>query len=372
MLLVCVSCGGESDGLGEPEGTVWRTEEVASQSAETAVLGAVWGVGPQRSGSEVYVMDGLAQEVVVVQESGAERIRFGGRGGGPAEFSQAREVLAVDGGVLVPDYEQRTVKRFGLNGDLLGTDPSIFSVPGPFDRFGADAEANLVGQVVGFGVETSGVDVLVRQTSGDPVSIDTIVTLPGTCCYREGGAQFLLHDRPLWDVGADGTLAYTSLLGQAIQVTNVHGRSPTEISRPRDLEALGLAEQSWARESLAAEMRRDRPDIPSEILDRMLASFEFGDYAPVIAELRVGDSGEIWVRRGRSLAEQREAVTRDQASVVDFGSDTWEVYSKEGEPLATVVFPSGFELVTLANGHAYGVRSSSLGEQRLEVRAIER
>ncbi len=132
--------------------TAWRLEEVLRigtvDGPEPETFGAISAVGADEHG-DIYVLEGMAQEIRVFAPDGTYRRSFGSRGAGPGEFAGAFGLVWDDRGRLwVPDARNGKYVVFDSRGDFeteyrrpLGP---IFPFLGTFDESGRllDVSAN--------------------------------------------------------------------------------------------------------------------------------------------------------------------------------------------------------------------------------------
>jgi DNA-binding beta-propeller fold protein YncE len=80
------------------------------------------GIVFNRRNRLLYVTDTSAHQVVVVDQTGRERFRFGGRGTGPAEFNFPTDLaIGPQGDLLVTDAMNGCIKVFSAEGGYLRT-----------------------------------------------------------------------------------------------------------------------------------------------------------------------------------------------------------------------------------------------------------
>ena len=249
---------------------------------------------------KLYVLDGLAAKITVVDREGNPVRQFGRVGEGPGEFSGVRDVWALaacrDKSVAVYDAGRRVFVLFGPDGEFDRSvrleGPRFVSIPG--------LQCEAASQSV---VSTGEVEYLDRTPLGQPTFryvmryglsgenavVDTVAT-----GWKPPGAGFDFV--PVFRVGAlpDGGAAFTDSTTYTIKVTGPDGGTGRILTRPirpapltRRLKAEYVERHLKGIRGLAADFERTQ-----------LESIERFHEIPLIRDLRTSREGTIWVRRG--------------------------------------------------------------------------
>ena len=127
------------------DGPIWRVEEdlrigaVASGGPDE--LSRIWGFTIDDEGN-IYIIDGMAQDIRVFDSDGGYLRTIGGKGDGPGEFVGARGLAwGPEGNLYVYDPSARRFSVFTRQGEFLRSHPRdltgvIMPWPGRFDRDG--------------------------------------------------------------------------------------------------------------------------------------------------------------------------------------------------------------------------------------------
>ena len=251
----------------------------------------------------LYVLDGQAAKITVVDPEGNLVRQFGRVGEGPGEFSGVRDVWALtvcsNQNVVVYDAGRRVFVLFGSDGEfergIRLEGPRFVSIPG----LQCEAQSRSVvstGEVQYLDwtqlTEPSFQYVMRYGLSGDNAVVDTVATgwkPPG------GGFDFV----PMFSVGAlpDGGVAFIDSTTYAIEVTGPDGGSTRILTRPtRPAPLTGRLKAEYVEQQLKEIQRLVGP--AADFRRTQLESIERFHEIPRIRDLRTSRDGTIWVRRG--------------------------------------------------------------------------
>jgi hypothetical protein len=111
-----------------------------------------------------------------------------------------------------------------------------------------------------------------------------------------------------------------------------------------------------------------------EVVESVLKMTSFAERYPAYVGIRLAHNGDIWLQRPITADDLRSGAEAE-LDLDSPGSRRWDVYSREGEYLAEVVFPKRFKLMQLSGGKAYGSavgRDESVVVQRIAVTFAKR
>lgn len=350
--------------------TAEPTREVGAAFGDSAVqFGRVSDVASGPDG-EIYVADVLAHQVLVLDTLGRVRRRIGGRGSGPGEF-QGLLFLDVDpaDSLRVYDAKLGRVTVFGPGGEAVRTfapDPSPNH--GQIPEYGFDERGrlyqlgyarflqSLLDELEGrSGVTVRGENTL-RRWDGDAGRWVDLRTVASREVYFTGSG---LRDapfgrRPLWGVRPSGGLWYADSGEYVLHAIDASGAEFCRIVvawPPRR-----VTEELADRYRSAADVDADDADR----LRRIRASrreMSVPDHLPVLERVEVGgETGRVWVlSRGDGLRGE------------DAGEVVWHVFTHDGAPAFRVRLPGRFRPLDISAERVRGIRSDSLGVERLLV-----
>lgn len=378
----------------ETERTFLVTDSAGVELAFSAVPAAIgderWSISaepvleiqpdPADSAALLYRVVGISllpDGRVAVANLGDNTIRFydaqgallrkvGGSGEGPGEFRQIRG-LAHRGGEL---WAYQILPHPTLVFDLQGTFLRSVRMPpitGPrLHGFLADGSviASVSQRTSRTETSTDSAAVIRFGSAG----LDTIAVLPALKRIAIDGigteAQAL---GPTLFVAADDSLVYTSFSSSwDIAVW----RDTTLVRRVR-IGATPTTVTADHREAYRAALRSEGGDDPrirqayQQLADQMV----FPDHHPLQSRLMLDRSGMLWVERPQTEPPYSEAI--DYASVPAHVS-TWDVISKAGEWLTTVILPARFRVLEIGDDYVAGVAKDDLDVESILVLGLDR
>ena len=270
---------------------------------EWDTFGQVADVGFDGAGN-LYILDGQAARITVVDLQGGLLRQFGRLGEGPGEFSRRGTwALAVggDGRATVYDANRLAFVRFDANGDFersirLEGPTRFISIPG-LQAEAASASVVSTGEVQYLDLspppQPSFRYVMRYRLSGEQAGVDTVTA--GWKPPGPGGMDFV----PVFRVGVlpDGGVAFTDSSDYAIKVAGPDGGPSRILTRPfRPLPLTDRMKADYIERHLGDADALAGP--ASDFLRAQLESIDSYHEIPVVRDLRTSREGTIWVRRG--------------------------------------------------------------------------
>ena len=316
------------------------------------------GLSFDESGN-LYVLDGQAHQVVVINRNGELERTVGSQGEGPGEFQSAVS-LAVwrDGRFAVGDMGHNAYQVFGPDGELehfvkMGSgDGPMAGFAGmrtalrPDPRGGAliaQGTSSLVGQMSGLFAEMMGAD----DASGDdapgvddrglerldlggdivaaePVlrawripreeaaelTLDVLQDASGMAAMMAGEDRFF-EPAMIWDLLPDGTIVYSDSSAYAIKLAGPDGSPKDVLRRPHYPEAVtrrirsatieeetrAFDEEMMGGAGPAAERLNAIPPGMMEGMREAIEKRDFYEEVPVVRGVRATWDGSVWIQR---------------------------------------------------------------------------
>lgn len=312
--------------------------------------------GPMRfdGSGNLYVLDEVAHQVIVIDSDG-ELVRTVGREGeGPGEF-QWPSALVVwrDGTFVVSDNRHQAFQIFDTNGRLdsfvrvsaeqspLALDVEGLALrPGPnagelYRQGMPDVLGLMLGsleQLLGARPESSGVDhrgIERLELGGELVAAETVIeawrvpreetleelslndlsneSRAASAVVEAANTMVMYYEPELhWDVLPDGTIAYSDSSAYAVKLVAPDGSLTGVLRRPHEPEPVTARIRSGTIENALIEFE-DRLQVTDERNAREsamataqregLETRRFFDEVTVVRALRAGWSGSLWVQR---------------------------------------------------------------------------
>lgn len=319
---------------------------------------------------QVFVADGLTQEIIVLTPGGRRLRTIGGRGRGPGEFSGLSS-LAWEGDTLVAlDVNTRRVTRFTSDGILVATWPWPTEAGRPVRLYQAGPRVRGAGLVVRPTVLFRSAAEAAAQWQ-EPETIFSALVDDGTArsfvAVHDTASEhrgFECDGPGLIELFPDPLLGYNGPLRAFVSPQELARVSPEEYridvidvtsgdtvrTLERDYPALRLTDEEWA-DATRYFHERDRAVGP---LNCDLESMR-PEYLPIVRSMVSDNDGRLWVETRRA---DGYAV-----SVID----------REGQLLGEASLPPRDVRVPLyvRNGRLYLVAIDEYDVQSLEVYGIE-
>ena len=286
---------------------------------------------------------------------------IGREGEGPGEFMDVAAIGFDADTLVVVDTRSSRITHISLAGALLGTEELV--------RAGAYPNP----EPAGSGLRIMEGGMLMVATSN--VSLRTGI---GTAVVVTGSDARVLRTwagSPRID---NGVIGPEDAFGDAVSValgvdgTIVSGKGRDycfEIAPP--VGALTVVCRERARTPVSSEMRRvyrEGLEGPEQFLDAVVdlsRAQTMPDVVPSFDDIRVGSEGLIWVRvAGPTLPDVHPTLVMYEPRA-GHRPQVWERFTVEGEPAASVRFPSNFDPIVFGSGEAFGFLESDIGELHL-------
>lgn len=296
------------------------------------------------------LLDELAGSISFLSNSGEILALIGRDGEGPGEFNPQglSQVIATDSSVFVPDLFLQRLTEFDFAGNVLEMGGFPLS-----PVYAVDWRAHPGGSLAFRAIEQFG-DQIIRLSGK---SVDTILSLQ----VSNDNVNLLLSPITIWALTEVGDIAVARTDRAVVELRR---SGPEEVVWRAQWEqsALDLDEGDVAHlEDLVRErVVRDAPDITGEALAATLALIHYPEKAPVLAGLLVSPSGNIWVRRSKSVQEMDISVLQ-VGSAEAYGGRSWDVLNPEGFWEARVKLPARFTPRRFSGGWIYGILADELG-----------
>lgn len=298
----------------------------------------------------VLLLDGLAETILLISESGEVLASIGREGDGPGEFNPQglSQVIATDSSVLVPDLFLQRLTEFQLNGEVLGMETFPLS-----PVYSMDWRRHPDGGLVFRAFEQFG-DGVIRV---DGERIDTLLYLSDSNDF----GNLLLAPITIWDIGINGNPVVARTNRAAVESRKAGtGELLWRAQWPQAGEDLDETDVNRLEGFLRDRILRDAPSISGELLAQNLASVEYPTEAPVLAGLLAAENGDIWVRRAKPVHLMGPECLR-VGSAEAYGGSEWDVLTQNGFLKARVRLPNGFSPRRFREAWIYGILADEMG-----------
>ena len=108
----------------------------------------------------------------------------------------------------------------------------------------------------------------------------------------------------------------------------------------------------------------EQQGAPAAAIDAAMERFQFADTYPAFVTLTHGPQGSVWVQRIRSGDEISEEGDFDPQ---DMGSNTWDIFDREGRYMGDVTFPGKYQPIKVMDDRIYGIARDELDVQSMKV-----
>lgn len=321
----------------------------------------------------LFVLDILAEEIVVIGPEGQLVHTIGGPGEGPGEFRSAGDMVVWrDGRIAVADMAHGAYQLFDPAGDLermvsMGADDSPFAgmttmrmairgapdggslfaqgMPDMLGGFGA-AMAEMMGTDIETPdrVDDHGLERL--DLSGEVVAAETVLQawsppsepapelsasdVTNVSAIMRSAFGQLTHYEPrlLWDLLPDGTIAYSDSSAYAVRLLAPDGSVRAVLTRPLRPERVTPRIRAATIEQAIEDFQAEAESAPEEarglmelvtgsgdVIREGIENAPFFDEIPVMRAIRATWAGSLWVqRRGQEPWD-------DEGPIDVFGAD---------------------------------------------------
>jgi len=318
----------------------------------------------------MYAMDIQAQELRAYDAQGIFVKTIAGPGGGPGEIGPGAVFVFDDGkgGLIVPDFGNQRVNRYGPDGEPAGSFPISLSAGVP-TRWGMDPSGRLIAQLRGINVPgmaalEEGDPIVAYDTTG--AVVDTIALLPKgqtlAGITEEQFSMVLFAPEPLWDLDENGSIYYAMNDQYRILVNDPDGTLTRVITH--EVERKPVEESD--RNSILSALQEQYAQfgVPPAQIEQIMQGIGFADFYPAFGQLFLGPDETLWVQKIRSARDMAEGAEEGfEFDAQDIGSPEWEVFDVEGRFMGVVVLPEGFQPVNVKGDLLYGVWRDELDVQ---------
>ncbi len=345
MAAVTSVCGGSESRApggslaGDDAPLAWSIEPIyeigGASAAAWDAFGAVAAVGFDGAG-RLYVLDGVAGKVTVVDRDGGLRHTVGAPGDGPGQFgSPSAMVVNPDGSLVVYDARRRSFMDFEADGAYVGSRPLPADAPAPQGALASLPDGSLLGTGVGAVVPSENDltgdarPVVVHPPSGapprtvyrgwrPPIPTTRALTEDETGGFRVRLPPVIAFHPPLLAVPLrDGRLVVVDSLDYHLRLLAPDGAVVASLRRPiaptavtasiRDLERdrrLRLLGDEPPRMEVSDEDGRragTAVDLVRRLEEGRIDAMGFQPSIPVIEQIAVDPRDRIWVQRSSGV-----------------------------------------------------------------------
>ena len=357
----------ESSAIDRPLGVRIDLAVGAAEATDETAFGRVADVAVDGQG-RLFVLDQIAQHVVVLDASGQVLAALGGPGEGPGELSPFANgvVVAPDGQVMVLDPGHGRLTMF--DGELAygGSVPLITPPMGSAWRLqgaGILTYRGLTRFRDGEGFFRTE-DALLRHEIGTD-RLDTIMALdypPTELGTRENVRIPLIVNAPFWTPLPGGGVAWGSLDQAQVRIHDEAGQLSQIWRHPE-----------WDRSDLTGE---DRTVLTELLRTKLLAlggdpggadlpNVELWDQFPAITHIVANEAGTLFVQRMGDAASVHPFAVNDPDRAAWFGGEIWDVFSSDAGYLGSARLPSPTRVFRALGSTLYGVTETPTGAEQV-------
>ena len=342
----------------------------APDGDERYLFGEIADVAVSSTGDTVYVLDRMSRRVKAFSREGRFLFHFGRQGKGPGEYQNPTSLalLPWSGQLVVWDLELQRLTFLTPAGETVRT--VIPFRQNDYGRVGKKVRAWREGLVM----EANDDPLIVQPENqrGFLVRLDTMGSVRDTVLnfaipWIRGSGQIIGGEvasttylwgpywtpDPEWDLLPDGEIAFAPGGRYEVFRFSVDGRARYRTVRPWTPERLTRAE----RVIYVAEAQK-RYKWLTQLPAWSVETFTRGDFA----RLRPSITGIVRSADGGSVVRRFDA-----GDDPDGFSRTWDEYDRDGRPLRTLRFPSGFRPQLMTADRVYGLRRDTLDVDYLEA-----
>jgi len=311
--------------------------------------------GIVRAGNRVVVADQI--QLHVLEDDGTHIATTGGFGDAPGEFGTIMAIGSMGDTTMVLDYRLRRLSFHDLNGDhlanarVLPVAPFVNPRPGDWDL------QTYNGGILYLSVENPRINRPTRAAivwanfSGD--SLEAVRAWAHIDWMHANGTVMpkqLFGPRAHISLGSDGLYAFGDGVEYCFMLDRIENSEVRQVCR------------EWERVAVSPEVRDPELTVFEHVDESVQRDFtneleqmEVGERWVAYDRLMLDELNRIWIRR----IGPEQAVSHPHlwtlAPELRPESFAWDVYSRNGDLLRTVVFPSGFEPQLVEEGQAFGL-----------------
>ena len=333
---------------GTAQGPVWTVG--SGRDSDSVALSDVRDVLYAGS-SRVFIADGSTQEIVAVNTTSRATERIGGRGDGPAEFSNLTTLFKDSAGMVgAYDATRKRYTAFDSTGSIA-EEHEYGDVAAPTESLWLFRSATAV-----YGVA---VDVFPRRsntgpTRGDatlisirPIS-DTITTIPGPSVFSGNGSTGAV----LFGATAAFSAARNGIWAADTGIPEVRFWSDGRLTRIIRWKAGDRTLTKDRKDLFWEAVARATPRDQLGMLQRMKAAAVFATEVPAFGSLIADSEGRLWI--GAAVPPEI-AYLRQR-----FPEQRWIVVDPDAATATRVTTPAGFTLLHVVDSSLIGVYRDSL------------
>jgi hypothetical protein len=320
----------------------------------------------------VVVADGQDRTIRVYGSEGEHRVTVGGAGGGPGELGALTGIVEADlHGIRVFDSRNQRITHYDLDGELV----SASTLDGPrastvarfpdgsyliMSRWRSGAQS-----AVNSDLRLNRDSIVLHRFDADGAEVDTVAVLPSAEMVTErrdfGGGRVgvLLTPRPFGARGYSvptGDGGILSAWSETFELV-VRGSSgdPATIVRVTDVQqVLETSDVERLKAQRLSEI--DEPEF-LRVTERLFDEIPLPELVPAFSDVKIDILGNYWVAE---YATPPEEVT------------TWLVFAPTGEILGHVWQPPGLDIREIGLDYLLGVESDELEVQYVKRYRLER
>ena len=318
--------------------------------------------GIARAGNRVVVADQV--QLHVLEDDGTHIATTGGFGDAPGEFGTIMAIGSMGDTTMVLDYRLRRLSFHDLNGDhlanarVLPVAPFVNPRPGDWDLQPYN------GGILYLSVENPRINRPTRAAivwanfSGD--SLEAVRAWAHIDWMHANGTVMpkqLFGPRAHISLGSDGLYAFGDGVEYCFMLDRIDNPEVRQVCR------------EWERVAVSQEIRDPELTVFEHVDESVQRDFtneleqmEVGERWVAYDRLMLDELDRTWIRRIGPEQAVSHPHLWELAPQLRPESFAWDVYSRNGDLLRTVVFPSGFEPQLVEEGQAFGLWRLSGGE----------
>lgn len=353
----------------------WRLREelvVAGEGDGIPAFGYLVDLDVDRRG-RIFVLDQQARSVYRFDPDGTLAGVLGGPGDGPGELGPLAASLVVRGDtVLVGDWSQDRLTRYGMDGSFLASEP----IPGGggartwWKGSNGDVHLRSLRMYTDEDGRWAGDDLLLEYLADG--SVDTVLAFDyvqsDLGAPRAPNVPMVLN-APSWTVFDGGRIAWLALEEGRVRIHDPDGTLRTILEserwRPRTpttAEVAPLEEKLGDRMEMLGGSRDMLMQLPVEAPAAL----------PAVTRVVAGPGGTLWVQHMGPVEAVHPMALNTPDPPVGYGGPVWDVVDPDGRWLGSLELPEGFRLMRIADGAVYGVARNDLDVDRIVRLRLER
>ena len=311
--------------------------------------------GIARAGNRVVVADQV--QLHVLEDDGTHIATTGGFGDAPGEFGTIMAIGSMGDTTMVLDYRLRRLSFHDLNGDHLANARALPVAPFVHPRPGDWDLQPYNGGILYLSVENPRINRPTRAAivwanfSGD--SLEAVRAWAHIDWMHANGTVMpkqLFGPRAHISLGSDGLYAFGDGVEYCFMLDRIENSEVRQVCR------------EWERVAVSQEVRDPELTVFEHVDESVQRDFtneleqmEVGERWVAYDRLMLDELDRTWIRRIGPEQAVSHPHLWELAPQLRPESFAWDVYSRNGDLLRTVVFPSGFEPQLVEEGQAFGL-----------------